>query len=446
MRKPFLIFITLVALVAVPYGLFAQSTDLTAQRRAELQKELDDLERQMAQTQTNIDMHYAEGESLKRDIAILDGEIKRAKLKVQTTELKIRSLAQGIVVHSRTIGTLSTKLTREQESLAQLVRKTAEIDEYTLVEAVFSSGDLSDFFQDLDTFATIQEEMHTSFAELRDTRSKTEEAKTGLESQKTDQEILRSALVLDQKEVERKEGEKRQLLAQTKGQEDMYRQLKGTQEQRAAQIRAALFPLRDTGGIQFGQAVEYANAASAKTGVRPAMILAILKQESDLGNNVGNCYVTNTPAVGDGVGKNTGTFFEGVMHPTRDVPVFMRITEALGRDWSTTQISCPQPGGYGGAMGPTQFIPSTWAMYEARLKSTLGVAATNPWNAQHAIMATGLYLSDVGAGAGTYTAEHTAAAKYYAGGNWAVSGQGYANSVMQHAAKFQQDIDFLKQN
>lgn len=155
---------------------------------------------------------------------------------------------------------------------------------------------------------------------------------------------------------------------------------------------------------------------------------------------------TNSPNIGDGVGKNTGTPFDGVMHPTRDVPVFMRITEALGKDWSTTQISCPQPGGYGGAMGPTQFIPSTWAMYESRLKATLGVAATNPWNAQHAIMATGLYLSDVGAAAGTYAAEHTAAAKYYAGGNWAVAGQGYANSVMQHAANFQKDIEFLENN
>lgn len=436
----------LATLVAVPYGIMAQSTDLTAQRRAELQRELDELEREMARTQANIDSLVAEGESLKRDIAILDGEIKRAKLKVQTTELKIKSLAEGIVIHSRNISDLSSKLTREQESLAQLIRKTAEIDEYTLVEAVFSSGDLSDFFQDLDSFAAIQEEMHASFAEIRDTRARTEEAREGLSTQKTDQEILRSALILEQREVERKEAEKRQLLAQTQGQESQYRQLKTSQEQRAAQIRAALFPLRDTSGIQFGQAVEYAKAASAKTGVRPAMILAILKQESDLGNNVGNCYVTNSPNIGDGVGKNTGTPFAGIMHPTRDVPVFMRITEALGKDWSTTQVSCPLPGGWGGAMGPTQFIPSTWAMYEARIKSSLGVPATNPWNAEHAIMATALYLADGGAGAGTYTAEHTAAAKYYAGSGWATRGQGYANSVMQHAAKFQQDIDFLEQN
>ena len=97
-------------------------------------------------------------------------------------------------------------------------------------------------------------------------------------------------------------------------------------------------------------------------------------------------------------------------------------------------------------MGPTQFIPSTWEMYEGRIKAALGVSAADPWNASHAVMATGLYLADVGAAGGTYIAEHTAAARYYAGGNWATSGQGYGTSVMSKAAAFQKDIDFLEAN
>ena len=43
-------------------------------------------------------------------------------------------------------------------------------------------------------------------------------------------------------------------------------------------------------------------------------------------------------------------------------------------------------------------------------------------------------------------AEHRAAAQYYAGGAWATSGQGYANSVMGKAANFQNDIDVLNAN
>lgn len=434
--------LVLVAFVA-PMALVAQ--ELSGEERAKLEQQLADLEREMQKTQGVIDGLASEGESLKRDIAILDGQIKKAKLQVRTTELEIKALSAGIQVHGRTIGTLSEKMVREQQSLAQILRRTDAIDDVSLVEAVLSNGDLSDVFGDLDTFASIKQAMRTSFEELRDTRLETEREKAGLEGQKTDQEILRTALVLDQQQVEAKEDEKQVLLAETKGQEGMYRQLKSVQEQTVAQIRAKLFPLRDTEGIQFGQAVEYAKSASRVTGVRPAMILAILSQESDLGKNVGQCLITSLET-GDGKGKNTGTPFPGTMKAPRDTVPFASIMAAAGRDWSATPVSCPQPGGYGGAMGPTQFIPSTWVMYEGRIKSALGVAAADPWNALHAITATGFYLADVGAGGGTYLAEHTAAAKYYAGGNWASSGQGYGTSVMTKAAAFQKDIDILNGN
>lgn len=447
MKRAFVVFALFCGLLGVgavaPHMLEAQ--ELSSSERAALERQLANLEREMASTQRTIDSLSAEGASLQRDIAILDAEIKKAKLRVQTTEAEIRALSAGIQVHTRTIGSLSEKLVREQESLAQIVRRTDAFDDFTLVEAVFSGMDLSEFFGDLDAYATIKEAMKLSFEELRSTRVETERERTGLEGQRTNQQILRSALVQEQRAVEVKENEKKQLLAETKGQEGMYRTLKSTQEQAASAIRARLFPLRDAGEIQFGDAVRYAQQASRITGVRPALILAILSQESDLGKNVGQCLITDL-TTGDGKGKNTGTPFPGTMKVPRDTVPFERLMKAAGRDWKTTPISCPLPGGYGGAMGPTQFIPSTWEMYEGRIKSSLGVAAADPWNPLHAITATGLYLADVGAGGGTYIAEHTAAAKYYAGGNWASSGQGYGTSVMNKAAAFQSDIDRLGGN
>lgn len=443
MRRTLFILALFGALLGGPVAILAQ--ELTASERAALERQLADLEREMARTQATIDALAQEGNSLKRDIAILDGQIKKAKLKVQATETEIRALSAGIVLHGRTIGSLTEKMEREQASLAQIIRKTDAIDDYSLIEAVLSGREISDFFGDLDSYASVKQAMRTSFEELRATRLETEREKAGLEDQRTDQEILRAALVLDQQAVQAKEAEKRKLLAETQGQESQYRQLKSSQEQTAAQIRAKLFPLRDTSGIQFGDAVRYAQAASARTGVRPALILAILSQESDLGKNVGQCLITDL-ATGDGKGKNTGTPFPGTMKAPRDTVPFERLMKAAGRDPYNTPVSCPLPGGYGGAMGPTQFIPSTWEMYEGRIKAALGVGAADPWNPAHAVMATGLYLADVGAAGGTYIAEHTAAARYYAGGNWATSGQGYGNSVMSKAAAFQRDIDFLNAN
>jgi membrane-bound lytic murein transglycosylase B len=217
------------------------------------------------------------------------------------------------------------------------------------------------------------------------------------------------------------------------------------QQAKAAAIRAALFPLRDAAAIQFGDALKFAQASQKSTGVDPALVLAILTQESNLGANVGQCYVTNF-TTGDGVGKNTGTPFSGVMSPTRDVPPFVALSKALGFDPSHQVVSCPQSVGWGGAMGPAQFIPSTWALYAARIAAADGKSIANPWDPQDAITAMGYLLADAGAAVGGYTAEHTAAAKYYAGAGWATYGQTYANQVMARVAAIQKNIDFLADN
>ena len=435
----------IIAIGCGPFLVSAQNTNLSPEERQRLEQQLAELEDQIKETNATIGVLQAEGASLERDIAILDGEIRRAKLNVRSVELEIDQLSEGIVVHTETIGELTGKVSEHQVSLGQILRKTREIDDYSLAEIVFSAETLSGFLGDIDSFASIKDDMLETLDQLRLTRNATAEEREGLEGERTNKQILQSELVLAQKAVEQKEAEKQALLDETKGQESLYKSLKASQETLAAQIRARLFPLRDAGEIPFGTAVQYAKSASQKTGVRAALILAILSQESDLGRNVGNCYVTNLET-GDGKGKNTGTPFSGVMKVPRDTVPFEHIMNGLGRDWSTQPISCPQPGGYGGAMGPTQFIPSTWILFEAGLKNALGVDATDPWNAHHAITATGLYLQDVGAAGGSYTAEHTAAAKYYAGGNWASSGQGYANSVMAKAANFQKDIEFLESN
>ena len=98
-------------------------------------------------------------------------------------------------------------------------------------------------------------------------------------------------------------------------------------------------------------------------------------------------------------------------------------------------------------MGPAQFIPSTWQIYEARTARVTGPAVPNPWAAEDAIAAMALYFNDLGADAGGYTAERRAAAKYYAGGAWAgSSGQSYGRSVLALAESIQGNIDFLANN
>ncbi|MGB4076364.1 MAG: lytic murein transglycosylase [Minisyncoccia bacterium] len=431
---------------AATFPLFlAEAQELSARERAELEDEYDKLQEEIGQWQQVLDVTRQKKATIQGDVTALNAQISQAEAQIKQKNIAIGRLGKEIRAKTKRIEELSGKIEDGHDSLASFLRHQDRIDDLSLVEIAFAADNAFALFEDVDNIVTVQSLLHQEFVEIRSVRSETEAERTALAVREEAEADAKYVVEVKKQEIDKNKEEKNQLLAITKNEEQAFSQVLAERQAQAAAIRARLFPLRDTASIQFGDAVGYAQSASAKTGVRPALILAILKQESDLGANVGNCLITDL-STGDGKGKNTGTPFSGVMKSPRDTVPFERITKALGKDWSTTPVSCPQPGGYGGAMGPTQFIPSTWELFEARIKAALNAPATNPWNAEHAIMATGLYLADVGAAAGGYTAERNAACRYYSGQPCSVAGATYGDQVVAKANAFQRDIDFLQEN
>ncbi|MCX6712575.1 MAG: lytic murein transglycosylase, partial [Candidatus Vogelbacteria bacterium] len=159
-------------------------------------------------------------------------------------------------------------------------------------------------------------------------------------------------------------------------------------------------------------------------------------QESNLGENIGTCNRPTDPA-----SKN----YKAVMKPERDIGPFEKICKALGIDPVGQPVSCPYRGGYGGAMGPAQFIPSTWAGMASAVTAVTGNKPPNPWDPRDAFTASGLYLRDLGASAKTYSAERKAALRYYSGGNWSLAKNAfYGDEVMAIAAKYDKQIAILQ--
>jgi len=429
---------------------FAQ--DLTPEQRSALQNEYDQTMKEISTLQGTIDGLKQQQKSIKGDISLLTAQINQAEAVLKQKNILIQQLTVQINAKTQKINTLVSKIDQGKISLAELIRKTREIDTYSLSEAVLSNKNISDFFGDLDSFNSIQKSLQELFFAIRTAKAETEKEKKALDDQKNQQEDAKYVIETKKKEVAKNQTEKKQLLAINTTQENAYNLILADKQQKAERIRAALFNLRDTEGISFGIALNYANVASQKTGVRPALILAILSQESDLGKNIGSCFVKDLQS-GDGVGKNTGTVFQKVMKSPRDTEAFTRITNILGLAWATTPVSCPlgqtytSSRGYGGGMGPSQFIPSTWELFKARIAKAIGVNEPNPWQAQDAIMATAIYMSDLGASGGTYTAERNAACRYYSGracDNKKPANSSYGTSVLQKAEVIQGNIDFLK--
>ncbi len=405
--------------------------------------ELAQTEADIAKWQDILNGTKANTKSLQNEAAILNAKIKQAQATIKQKTINIEQLGKQIKDKQKAILTLEQRIEKGHESLAQLIRKTNEIDEFSLPEVILGNQDISEFFSDVDSFQAIKRDLQELFKEIRQTKDLTEKEKEALDKAQDKELDTKAAVESQKKEVEKNEKEKQYLISVNKTQEKTYEQVIADRQAKAGEIRAKLFKLAGgSAAIPFGTALTYAQSASAKTGVSPAFVLAILTQESSLGANVGKCYVTDTTT---GAGANTaGTKnFSNVMKAPRDTVPFLEITNRLGFSWKSTVVSCPIAGvaGYGGAMGPAQFIPSTWKIFDDRLKSVLG-RDSNPWNPEDAFMASSMYLGDLGASSGTYSSEIKAACRYYGTGGSTCS---YGRSVMKLRDSIQADIDYLQQ-
>jgi peptidoglycan hydrolase CwlO-like protein len=422
---------------------------LSDTERAQLQSQYTQLQKEIAQQQQIIAQTQAQEGNINANITQLNAQIKAAQAQIAAKQLALKQIGSQISQKTATINALSNQIDQGKASLASLLRQEDQIDDFTPVEVALGAQDVSDFFSDLDTFALIQNQMQGLFTTIKTAKAQTETEKEQLAAQQNATADAEHEIQTQQTKVSSAKTSQQQLLAATKGTEAQQKAVLAQKQAEAQAIYARLFNLRDAQGIEFGTAVQYAQAASKATGVRAALILAFLSQESDLGKNVGQCLVTDL-STGNGKGKNTGTPFKGVMKAPRDTVPFQAITSALAIDWSAQPVSCPQSVGYGGAMGPAQFIPSTWQLYAPRIAKALGIggAEPDPWNAQAAIMANALYIADLGAGAGTYTAEKSAACHYFSGQSCSASAtiNGYGVSVVNKADAFQADIDCLNNN
>lgn len=409
-------------------GLIAHADTLSASERAALQAQLAQVQAQIQDNQAKLKQQQATETSLKNTVATINSQITEAQLEIKQRDLTIKALLDGISQDDKAISEIDQSVVAGQASLAQLLRNRQQMDDATMAEIILG-GSLSDIFTDADDYDQIQKALGDTFDQLASQRSDLSSREQALQNKHQEQSDLLQLQKLQQNSLKQSQTQKQALLAQTKGQESAYKTLIASQQQTAAQIQKQLFSLADSNtSVDFGDMYTYAKAAGAATNVDPAFILGIMGEESNLGQNVGNCT------------------YQNAMSPTRDIPDYLQITQELGIDPDSQKVSCAQSyGAYGGAMGPAQFIPSTWMLYKDRIANASGQNPPNPWNPRTATFATALLLADNGADARTPAAERLAALRYLAGRAHANNPAYafYGNAAMALKAKYQAQIDIL---
>lgn len=447
-----IIFTILAIFVTVCFSsVFAPTINLKAQtvpdtaERAALESELAELETKIAEYEKTVQGYKQQGSTLKEEIARLNAQINKMTLQVKSITLNLSKLNGEIAVTSTKIGETEAQIEQKKSRIAAALRDIERNENQNLVEILLTNPSLSDFFGNINNILIVQNSLSDALHELEGLREDYIDQKEQLGLQKSDAESLKAYQESQRRAVESLKKDKDYVLTVTKGKEAEYQSLLTETKKTAAEIRARLFRMVGGGEMTFSEAYEYARFAESSTGIRPALLLAVLDQESALGKNVGRCD------------------YQTAMHPRRDIPAFLEIIAELGLQQElaagTIKVSCPiaSDGTYGGAMGPAQFIPSTWVLYKDRISGITGVKPANPWNNRDAFVATSLYLRDAynSAACRNYGSsnkhilseqtlrERCAAAQYYAGSRWYTYRFAYGEPVLDRAAGFEADIAVL---
>lgn len=413
-------------LLALPF--FALGQTPTAAERAVLEQQLKEVEAQIEAYEKTIGTYQKQGKTLNSEIATMNAKAKKLALEIKAITLSLSKLDKEIKKNKGDIEVTTEKLQTNKQMLTSALQSLHEEEGTNLAEMLAMNPTLSAFFNNIENLTSLQGSLREALQKTVATRDELVSLQEHLAEKKEDAAQLKAARDAQTKAVLAAKKEKDALLKETKGQESQYQALLKESQKAAAQIRNRIFEFAGGGALTFEQAYKIAKSAAGMTGIRPALLLAVLDGESALGRNVGRCT------------------YQKSMHPTRDIPIFLDITSQLGMDPATTLVSCAnKDGAYGGAMGVSQFIPSTWKTFVPRIQALTGNNPPSPWRHADAFVATGLYMKDAGAGLEQdATAYRKAAARYYAGGRWQNYLWTYGERVVKKAAQFENDIAALQ--
>lgn len=416
-------------------------------KSATVQEEIDARNRQIQEIQRQIEEIQKQIDETGSKARTLSGEIGKLNARISQIQLEIKSLSISIDQTNYEIGDTQSKIKDSEDklelykkALSSSIRLLYQIDQENLTTVLMKNNRLSDFFDNLRNIESIQNDVKVAIDEIKKTKLDLEEKQISLEDKQGELQKLKTFQESAKQSLGSDKNAKDKLLKETKGQEAKYQEMVKKSQKDIEAIRSQITYLGQN-GITAEEAVKFGQLAAIRTGIRPAYLLAELNQESGLGINVGKCTIVDTTS---GASRHivTGKVSTNGIHPTRDLPLFLSITAELGKDPMQTVISCWPGYGWGGAMGPAQFIPSTWMGYRDQVSQLTGRNPANPWSIEDAFVAAAAKLAHDGANSKTRTGEVAASKKYFCGNSKSTKSSciNYANNVQNKAAIIEQNL------
>lgn len=382
-----LLFCILVLQSSFVYANEGADEEITEEEKEKLEEKKNEYEDEKERYKKKVEKKQKEKAALQGNLGVVKQSLSTTKRTIDEVIGDIEKKEKEIDRRDAQINQLNDQVELYRSSLADAVRRAYFVSNNHSVMFVVENDGTNRFLETIDSLGDMREKIVDVVHQAEDAKNLQEQKKKELNDLKEEKEKL----LAEHKKTES------QLLSQASAVQveiinvdTSISQLNAKLSEVESKLSSLLGESFDTDDIK-----KAAKFASKKTGVRKSFILGMLVVETNLGRFTGGCTYKKSK-MGD-----------------KNADIFKRICKDLGYDYKKKKVSCPLSYGIGGAMGVSQFMPTTWAGYESKISSYTGHSPADPWSLTDGVMAMAIKLANDGAT--SEKGEFTAARKYYCG-------------------------------
>ena len=323
----------------------------------------------MSNIQDDINKYNNKLKDAQAELTAEQGQLYKNQSKIAATKKLITQITSDISQKEAQLKDLTNQADANKNILTEYIRQIYYVDqEDLLVSLPVSDNKLNDPSANFDGMLGVKAKIIASLETINNTKSQVEQVRSSLaDLQKNNAQALAA-----------QQAQQASIASDVQDTQSSIQDLQKKLSSLQGDLNALLGQSYSTDDIW--KAVKF---ASDKTNVPRGFLMGVLQVESHLGANIGK-----------------GTY-KTDMNPNQQ-GTFKAICKSLGINPDKQPVSrrvCYNPkaadhcGGWGGAMGAEQFIPTTWMAYSNSVSAVTGNSPASPWNLYDGITAMAIKLA-----------------------------------------------------
>jgi len=211
--------------------------DATTQQITALQNEIQQLQIQLSNVSS-------QKQTLQSAVKSLDLNIQKLTKSITLTNAQIAQQDKQIVRLSGSIATTTSTIGTTQIEVGASLRNLAEHDSVPVVEALFSGGTLSDFFDEAVSLGSLRDTLENKIQDLSNLKTTLQNNKSAAQQSRDKLAALKNQLNQQKQSLAISRQSQNDLLTQTKNQESSYQALIAQKQNQESSLEQALNDLK----------------------------------------------------------------------------------------------------------------------------------------------------------------------------------------------------------